>query len=181
MPASWGPGAGSISVLKGIRMPQAKKIVAASARQMDQWMKMAKNGVKLKHRGVFSFDERMAIKIRELKNRTLIDVCEINNWKIRQFYFKDIGKHEYIDADWRPFPVGSQWGGLDVSAFIKQKVRIPAHFKGKKVILQMYLGGDSLLSINGEPFHGLDPFRNVVTLTLKAHGDEVYDMLIEAY
>jgi alpha-mannosidase len=154
---------------------------AATSRQLEQWMEMARRGVKHKHRGVFSFEERMALKINELKNRMLIDVVPIDSWMIREFYFKDFGKYDYIDADWRPFPIGSSWGGLDVSAFLKQKVTVPEQMKGKKVILQIYLGGDSLLSINGEPFHGLDPFRNIITLTLRAKGDEVYNMLIEAY
>ena len=51
----------------------------------------------------------------------------------------------------------------------------------EKVTLYVYFGGDSLVSVNGVPFQGLDPFRNAVVLTDCAKAGDTYDIDIESY
>ena len=71
-----------------------------------------------------------------------------------------------------PLHVGETWGGPDMSALFRCRARMPAQFAGKKVVLKIYFGGDGLLSLNGKPYHGLDPFRDTVPLSERASGDE---------
>src|ERR1035441_576101 len=45
----------------------------------------------------------------------------------------------------------------------------------------LFLGGDSLVSVNGVPHHGLDIFRSEFQLTPRAKAGEKCDLLVESY
>lgn len=140
-----------------------------------------KEDVKGKKRGIFTFEERVRLKLSELKECIYKTTYPLEPWKIRQCYYKDIGQYEFLDEDWRSIDVGGTWGGKGMSAFFKNNIIIPEEMKGEKVVLQLYLGGDSLLSINNVPYQGLDPFRNIVALTECAEGGEEYAAEVESY
>lgn len=140
--------------------------------------------VKSKQRGAFSAKDQAEIKIKDLKTKVYSDFTICDNWMIRQFYFREegtFGYKEWIDADYKPIKVGEHWGGEDVSAMWKQTITIGPEYKGKKVVLLLYMEGDSLVSINGRPYQGIDPFRNIVYLTDCAEGGETYDIEVESY
>ncbi|HZJ78085.1 MAG TPA: glycoside hydrolase family 38 C-terminal domain-containing protein [Clostridia bacterium] len=158
-----------------------KKDAVASIEAMEEHVNTWRWTVKTKQRGIFSFDELVAIKLKELKKRIYTDVEMLKPWKMRECIFKDVGEYEYLYDGWKDADVGDSWGGEGLSAFFKNSVDIPERFKGKKVTLNVYFGGDSLLSLNGVPYQGLDPFRNSVLLTECAQGNEHYDIDIESY
>ncbi|MDR1093546.1 MAG: glycosyl hydrolase-related protein [Clostridiales bacterium] len=137
--------------------------------------------IKEKQRGIFSFEDLAAIKLADLKIKIYPSVHEIPAWQIKECIHRGIGKYEFIDAEWREIDVGDNWGGEGRSAFFRNKIEIPAEMKGMPVALMLYLEGDSLLSLNGVPYHGLDPFRNSVLLTECAKGGETYDIDVESY
>lgn len=140
--------------------------------------------IKGKQRGAFSLKDQAEIKIKHLKTKIYSDFTPCDNWMIRQFYFREegtFGRKEFIDADYKPIKIGEHWGGEDVSAMWKQTITIGPEYKGKKVVLLLYMEGDSLVTINGRPYQGLDPFRNIVYLTDCAQGNEVYDIEVESY
>lgn len=140
-----------------------------------------RRGIKEKHRASISLEERIENRLEAIKGRSFKD-CEIlDDWQIRQARYLGPGQYEYLDADWRPLKIGDPWGDHGISAFFRRSVDVPKRFAGEKVVLRMYIGGDSLLSINGKPFHGLDPFRNEVCILLEAKGDEHLDIDIESY
>lgn len=152
--------------------------INANARNtMNRW----RNSVKSKERRIFRFDERVLLKLDAIQAKMVIDQEPLLNWEIQQVYFREIGQYENIDPDWRPFQVGDVWGGEDVSAFFKRKVTVPQRMAGNKVILRLYLGGDSLLKVNGIPYHGLDPFRDSVLLTEHAQGNETFQLDVESF
>ena len=140
-----------------------------------------RDAVKGKQRGIFSFDDLVTIKLKELKKRIFIDVEFMKPWKMRECVYKDIGDYEYLYDGWKDLEVGGHWGGNGLSAFFKNSIDIPARFKGKKVSLNMYFGGDSLVSLNGVPYQGMDPFRNSVPLSDCAEGGEHFDIDVESY
>ena len=144
---------------------------------IDTWRGLIKN----KQRGIFAFDELVEIKLKALKKRIYTDFENTAPWKMRECIYKDIGDYEYLYDGWKDLDVGGYWGGNGLSAFFKNKITIPERFEGKKVTLYVYFGGDSLVSVNGVPFQGLDPFRNAVVLTDCAKAGDTYDIDIESY
>jgi alpha-mannosidase len=100
---------------------------------------------------------------------------------MKECIYKGIGDYEYLYDEWKDLNVGDKWGNNGWSAFFKNSFDIPERFAGKKVTLNVYFGGDSLLSLNGEPYQGLDPFRNSVLLSIEAVAGEHYDVDIESY
>jgi alpha-mannosidase len=144
---------------------------------IDTWRGLIKN----KQRGIFAFDELCEIKLKTLKKRIYTDFELTPAWKMRECIYKDIGDYEYLYDGWKELNVGEYWGGNGMSAFFKNKIVIPEKFDGKKVTLYVYFGGDSLVSVNGVPYQGLDPFRNAVVLTNSAKAGEVFDIDIESY
>lgn len=144
---------------------------------IDTWRDIIKN----KQRGIFTFDELVEIKLKALKKRIYTDFENTAPWKMRECIYKDIGDYEYLYDGWKDLNVGGYWGGNGLSSFFKNKITIPERFEGKKVTLYVYFGGDSLVSVNGVPFQGLDPFRNAVVLTDCAKAGDTYDIDIESY
>ncbi|MBQ3151628.1 MAG: alpha-mannosidase [Clostridia bacterium] len=156
---------------------QAISSIDAMEFHVNDW----RDATKGKQRGIFSFDDLAAIKIKELKKRIYTDVEFMNPWKMRECIYKDVGVYEYLYEGWKDLHVGDRWGRNGVSAFFKNSFDIPERFKGHKVSLNVYFGGDSLVSLNGVPYQGLDPFRNSILLSGCAKGGEHFDVDIESY
>ena len=153
----------------------------ASLEAMDAHVDDWRDATKGKQRGIFSFDDLVTVKLKTLKKRIYTDIETIPAWKMKECIYKGIDDYEFFYDEWKELNVGDRWGNNGWSAFFKNSFDMPARFAGKKVTLNVYFGGDSLLSVNGEPYQGLDPFRNSVLLTNCAKGDEHYDIDIESY
>lgn len=163
-------------------MAEIKNIDAvASLDAMDAHVDDWRDATKGKQRGIFSFDDVVQVKLKALKKRMYTDVESIPAWKMRECIYNAPGDYTYLYDGWKEINVGDRWGNNGWSAFFKNTFDIPERFKGKKVTLNVYFGGDSLLTLNGEPYQGLDPFRNSVLLTDKAKGGEHFDVDIESY
>ncbi|MBQ7654024.1 MAG: hypothetical protein IJS17_03020, partial [Clostridia bacterium] len=156
---------------------QAISSIDAMEFHVDDW----RDATKGKQRGIFSFNDLAKTKLKELKKRIYTDVEFMAPWKMRECIYKEIGEYEYLYDGWKELNVGDKWGGNGLSAFFKNSVTLPERFKGGKVTLNIYFGGDSLVNINGVPYQGMDPFRNSILLTEKAQGGEKYDIDIESY
>lgn len=158
-----------------------KKQQMISTEGIEETLGRWREDIKGKKRGIFSFEELTKLKLQELKECIYPVIHPINPWKIKECYYKNVGEYEFIDKEWRSIDVGGTWGGEGLSAFFQNKVIIPDDMKGEKVVLQLYLGGDSLVTVNGVPYQGLDPFRNIVVLTECAQGGEEYTIEVESY
>ncbi|NLB36080.1 MAG: alpha-mannosidase [Clostridiales bacterium] len=157
------------------------KDAVSSIEAMEEHVNTWRWTVKTKQRGIFSFDELVAIKLKQLRKKIYTDVEMLKPWRMRECIFKDVGEYEYLYEGWKEVDVGGHWGGEGLSAFFKNSVDIPERFKGKRVTLNIYFGGDSLVSLNGVPYQGMDPFRNSVLLTECAQGGEHFDIDVESY
>ncbi len=163
-------------------MAEIKNIDAVAALDaMDAHVDDWRDATKGKQRGIFKFDDVAALKIKTLKKRIYTDIESIPAWKMKECIYKGVGDYEYLYDEWKELNVGDRWGNNGWSAFFKNSFDLPERFKGKKVTLNVYFGGDSLLTLNGKPYQGLDPFRNSVLLTNCAEGNEHYDVDIESY
>lgn len=140
-----------------------------------------KNFLMGKKRIRYSFREIINLKLAELRPRVFKYAIPCDGWKKREAYYKGVGVYDYIDSEFVPISVGDKWGGPDVTCFFKKEIEIPKELDGERVELQFYVGGDSMVSVNGEPKQGLDPFRNSFLLTSKAKAGEKFNIEVEAY
>ena len=150
-------------------------------KQIDARVQGAKDGLMGKARCRYTFEEIACKRIADLHQKVYKKTYPCDNWVKREFYYNGVGDYDYIDKEFVPIKVGENWGNKWVSCFFKTQIVIPEEFDGEKVCLQIFLGGDSLLSVNGVPYQGLDPFRNSVCLTNCAKKGEVFDIDIESY
>lgn len=147
---------------------------------IDAILRRWREEIKAKQRRIISFEETVDIKIQSLRLWIYPDTAPLAGWECREFTYSRHREREF-HGDWRPIGVGDTWGGPDCSALFRTTARMPARFKDQKVVLKVYFGGDGLLSLNGNPYMGLDPFRDTVPLTDCATGDEQYEFELEAY
>jgi alpha-mannosidase len=152
-----------------------------SIEDVNAVIKRWRTNVKNKFRGIASFGERAQMRFDQIKARIYPQRVTFNNWVCRQGIYNGPGQYTFRDKKWKPIKIGESWGGEDTTAFFRQKIKVPADFAGKPIALQIFLGGDSLVTVNGKPFHGLDIFRNELRLTPKARAGEVLDIEIESY
>jgi alpha-mannosidase len=152
-----------------------------SIEDVNAVIKRWRTNVKNKFRGIASFGERAQLRFDQVKARIHRDRVTFDNWVFRQGVYHGPGNYTFADKRWKPIKIGQTWGGDDTTAFFRQKIKVPAGFAGKPVALQIFLGGDSLVTVNGKPFHGLDIFRNEFLLSPRARAGEVFDIEVESY
>jgi alpha-mannosidase len=148
---------------------------------VEQIVERWRESVATKKRSIISFEDTIKLKIESLKPWIWNDIETVDTWEIRQFHYTNHCERNWVDKEWHPLRVGETWGGEDMSAMFRCSTKMPSRFKGKKVVFKLYFSGDSLLSINGTPYHGLDPFRDTVPLTSRATGEEEYEFDAEGY
>jgi alpha-mannosidase len=144
---------------------------------MNRW----RNSVKSKQRRIFRFDERVNLRLDAIHERMTTAAEPLPDWQIKQVIFREIGEYEPLDNDWRTINVGDTWGGEGISAFFKRDVTMPAYMAGSPITLRFYVGGDSLLSLDGVPYHGLDPFRSAVRLPDGLQAGQTLNVEVESY
>lgn len=144
---------------------------------MNRWRTKQKNA----ERRIIRFEERISLRLEAILERTVTHRKPLHGWQIRQVYYRDVDHYEDIDSDWRPIEIGDTWGGPDVSAFFRCQFTIPEEMAGQRVFLKIYVGGDSLLRLDGVAHHGLDPFRNTVLLTNHAEANQTHQLELESY
>ncbi len=144
---------------------------------IDKWRGL----IKSKKRAIISFEEIIQGRIESLKPWIYPDSEPLEGWTYRQFKYDRHGNRTFVDDEWRPIRPGDTWGGEDMSAYFRCKASIPERFRGRTVVLKLYFSGDGLLRVNGDAFHGLDPFRDTIFMTENAQGDECFDLEAESY
>jgi alpha-mannosidase len=147
---------------------------------MEEILGRWRQEIKAKQRRIISVEESFELKIRSLKALIHTETEEAGPWEIREFIYSRRRERRYL-GDWRPIAVGETWGGSDRSALFRAELRLPERFAGREVALKLYFGGDGLLSLDGSPYHGLDPFRDTVPMTERARGGETWSAEVESY
>ncbi len=150
--------------------------------RMNAVLRTWREGVRGKERRVFRLEERIGLRMDAIENRMRLIRVPLDNWEIRQFRYFKPGVTEPIDQEWRPMRIGDPWGGeKDISAIFRKTFTMPDELDGKPVILRLFVGGDSLVKVNGVPHHGLDIFRNELRLTPRAEGGKTCTIEVESF
>lgn len=144
---------------------------------MNRWRNRAKTAL----RRSINFEERVNLYLDAIRKRMVTNQVPLREWSIKQVYYRDVGQYDPIDEDWRIITVGDTWGGKNVSAFFRREVSIPQEMDGQTVYLRIYVEGDSLLKLDGVPYHGLDPYRDTVLLLKNAVGGSTHLIELESY
>jgi len=153
----------------------------ATEADIHELFKKWRRGIKWKPRGIANFHERAEMRFNVIAGRIWPERVQLGEWKIRRAYYRGVGQYEYVDPEWRTIRIGEVWSGDDYTAFFRRKAEVPASFEGRKVVLRMFVGGESLLSVNGVPYQALDQFRFVVPLTDSAQPSQVFDLQVESF
>jgi alpha-mannosidase len=82
---------------------------------------------------------------------------------------------------WEPWATKSQWGGYNITQWFRATVTVPDEMAGEPVVVILYPGGESLVYVNGAPFHGLDVNHSEVLLSPEGKGGEVYEIVMETH
>ena len=131
---------------------------------IDEILGRWRQEVKAKQRRIISLEETFDIKVRSLRALINPETEPAGPWEVREFVYSRKRERRWT-GDWKPIAVGEHWGGPDCSALFRAKLHLPEKFAGRKVVLKLYVGGDGLLSLDGKPYQGLDPFRDTVPIT----------------
>jgi alpha-mannosidase len=124
--------------------------------------------------------KQISQRLDEIRGTIYSHRTSINGWEASETGHKQ-GPASPPQAGWKPFNIGSVWGGKDVTVWFKSKISIPTNMIGFKVVLLIHPGGESLAYVNGIPCQGLDGNRDDIILIDKAKGGESYEILLESY
>lgn len=120
----------------------------------------------------------LRLRIQEISENVISESIVLNDWQVRNARYIRPGEYEYLN-DWKSLDTGDVWAKQGETAFIRKTVIIPQNWEGHRTGLELSIGGEGLLSINGVPYHGVDNNRGYILLTPKAVGNERYECEIE--
>ncbi len=88
---------------------------------------------------------------------------------------------EALSQQFAPTPTGATWGGKWEYGWFKGQVTLPESAAGKRVVVDLNPGGESLVWINGKISGSVGRAQRPITLAFAAQPGESYDFLLEAY
>jgi len=135
--------------------------------------------IKDKKRSAYSPQSWLGIQIERISDLKFERSHKINNWEKREAIYKNPGNYEWIDREWKPYHLGSKWGGENHTAFFRCSLTIPEEFDGLYGMLRLKPGGEGLLRIKDNPFAGLDTMHDTVFLSEKLVAGDTYQLEIE--
>lgn len=126
--------------------------------------------------------EKIEKQLGEIRATIHRQVQDIKTFKFIEQKNLDAYSVDYDDSGWKEFEVGEYWGGYDITAWFRARVRIPEGWKKEKLHLRFLVGprdgGDStaetLLYVNGKPLQGIDVWHEEAWLPPEwIKGDEI--------
>ena len=140
-----------------------------------------RDGIKRKFRGIAGFHDRAAMRFEVIEKAIFPERVTLDEWRCRRARHTNPGQYDWTDEDWWTLRIGEMWGEPKITGFFRRTIEIPEPFRGRKLALRIYVGGDGVMRINGTPYHGLDPFRYVVPLNEDVTAGGSFDVEIEQY
>jgi alpha-mannosidase len=140
---------------------------------------MEKVRIKDKMRSAYSPQQWLGVQIENIRDYQIEKAVDILGWEIREAYYREPGKYDWIDKEWKPFEIGAKWGGDDYTSFFRTKLVIPEEFDAAYTVLLLKPGGEGLMRIEIKPFAGLDSKHVLVFLSNSAKAGAIYNIEIE--
>lgn len=123
--------------------------------------------------------ETLRLRVQEIASQVVVREERLDGWLKRAAEHLGPGEYSFIDAEWSPINVGDIWARQGQTVFLKRSVTVPEDWSGLKVGLELMTGGEGLLTVNGEPFHGVDDYRGYILLVNPCRGGETFDLEVE--
>jgi alpha-mannosidase len=93
----------------------------------------------------------------------------------------DARRVELEESGWTATGEGTVWGGAEPWAWFRIRFRVPNEWRDGPVRLNMPLGGQGMLYLDGAPWQGLDPNHRTVTLPAACFDGATHLAAIECY
>ncbi|MBE0698863.1 MAG: alpha-mannosidase [Anaerolineaceae bacterium] len=84
-------------------------------------------------------------------------------------------------GSFQPMPVGTPWGAKWEYGWFKGSLTLPESAAGKRIVMRLAPGGESLVWINGSVAGSIGWAHKEITLSTSAVPGTTYDLLIESY
>jgi alpha-mannosidase len=101
--------------------------------------------------------ETIRDRIRQLEPFTIIK--RIEPWEAKVAYYEAPGKYRFLEE--KTINMGDVWGNPNETVFLSTTLELPDR---DNLALELVLGGEALVKINGESYQGLDNNRRIVPL-----------------
>lgn len=126
-------------------------------------------------------------KINIVKDNMYSSHVTLNNWQTRVGEYLSPNNYKITDEQWKGINIGDRWEAKDnITRWFKSIVVIPPEFEGRKVILDIEVGGEGLVYINGQMRSAITSYlqlhnatRTRVLISDCAKGNERIEVLIE--
>lgn len=86
-----------------------------------------------------------------------------------------------LQGNFTPMPAGTPWGAKWEYGWFRTRVVIPEALQGKRVVLRLEPGGESLVWVNGRIEASIGWAHKDFTLSPSARAGDEYEILLEAY
>ena len=113
-----------------------------------------------------------------LRENVYSSAMPLDGWSVQYANHTEPGNYDML-TDVKPAPLGEELEAPGDTAFLTNSFTLPASYTGRKVYLEVDVGREAALFLDGVPYHGLDRNRDRVLLA-SSYGGETYDATIEA-
>jgi alpha-mannosidase len=124
--------------------------------------------------------ERIQQNVNFLLSSVVVQRQPIGDWQIRQGRYRSPGNYDFA-SDWAPYSPDTEWGGEDVTAVFRTRVRIPQPMDRMPVWIYLSPGGEGILRVDGHPVYGFDFNHRDYRLTACATAGAACLLELECY
>jgi alpha-mannosidase len=114
-----------------------------------------------------------------VRPRLYRQAVEVGGWQVRHARHLGPGRYRWAEAAWQPVGPGQRWGGEGLTGFFRTTFTVPADLTGGPLQLDLFLGGDGLLRVDGKPRAGLECFHREINLERRARPGRRYRLDME--
>ena len=114
--------------------------------------------------------------IRQFSRKYLMDV---SGWEFSPGRMRDL-EGRNTAGNWEKIENGEYWEARGTEGCFRASVTIPEEASGETVYLEISLGGESTVWLDGAPYHGLDPNHDLVPLNLTERSGS-FELVVESY
>lgn len=118
--------------------------------------------------------DRLEFILRDIRDRIYLPWIELDNWKMEVNDYLGPGEYEVINKGL--ISLGDEWDNTGKTVNFVKDVQLPAHLIGQELYLELKIGGEAALYVNGDLKRGI----NERYLFLTTRAEREYNLRIEA-
>lgn len=119
-----------------------------------------------------SLTKRVERLLRSLHSRRFKESLDLGAWTCRRAYYAEEGQYQWGEGTEEVFP-GYLESKPGETLFMECRLSVPQEWRKERFGLVFQAGGEGLLSINGQSYHGLDKNRSFIPFANDLAGTEL--------